>query len=273
MSVTNLSKRRGEILDEIMTHHREQLPKVMAEVSLEDLRAMASLAPPPRDFEAAVRAPGVSLIAECKKASPSKGLLVRHYDPVQLAQTYERAGAQAISVLTDTRHFQGTLAHLRDVREAVRLPVLRKDFMFHPYQLYEARVAGADAVLLITAVLGDNDLAQLQAQARKLGMAVLIEVHTEEELARVLPLAPSMIGVNNRNLQTFEVDFGNTARLRALIPPAIAVVAESGLKTVADVHAMADLGVDAILVGETLVRSKDVAATTRAFSSAGMSVS
>jgi indole-3-glycerol phosphate synthase len=273
MSVTNLSKRRGEILDEIMAHHREQLPKVMAEVPLEDLRAMASLATPPRDFESAVRAPGVSLIAECKKASPSKGLLVRHYDPVQLAQTYERAGAQAISVLTDTRHFQGTLAHLRDVREAVRLPVLRKDFMFHPYQLYEARVAGADAVLLITAVLGDNDLAQLQAQARKLGMAVLIEVHTEEELARVLPLAPSMIGVNNRNLQTFEVDFGNTARLRALIPPAIAVVAESGLKTVADVHAMADLGVDAILVGETLVRSKDVAATTRAFSSAGMSVS
>jgi indole-3-glycerol phosphate synthase len=269
MSVTNLAKRRGEILDEIMAHHREQLPKTMQQVSFEDLRAMTAVAPPPRDFEAAVRAPGVGLIAECKKASPSKGLLVNQYDPVRLARFYERAGARAISVLTDTRHFQGTLEHLRDVREAVRLPVLRKDFIFHPYQVYEARVAGADAILLIAAVLGDADLRQLMALAHKLGMATLVEVHDEADLARVLPLSPAVIGVNNRNLQTFEVDFGNTAQLRAAIPAGIAVVGESGLRTPDDMRAMRDARVDAVLVGETLVRSKDVLATTRAFVVAG----
>ncbi len=269
MSVTNLAKRRGEILDEIMAHHRENLPKVMAAIPFADLRAMASVAPAPRDFEAAVRAPGVSLIAECKKASPSRGLLVHQYDPVRLAKLYEKAGARAVSVLTDTRHFQGTLAHLRDAREAVRVPVLRKDFLFHPYQLYEARVAGADAVLLIAAVLSDAEMRKLLALARKLGMAALVEVHDEAELARVLPLQPSIIGVNNRNLQTFEVDFDNTARLRTLIPAEIAVVGESGLKSPDDVRAMKAAGVDAVLVGETLVRSKDVIATTRSFAAAG----
>ncbi len=269
MSVTNLAKRRGEILDEIMAHHRENLPKVMAAIPFADLRAMASVAPAPRDFEAAVRAPGVSLIAECKKASPSRGLLVHQYDPVRLAKLYEKAGARAVSVLTDTRHFQGTLAHLRDAREAVRVPVLRKDFLFHPYQIYEARVAGADAVLLIAAVLSDAEMRELLALARKLGMAALVEVHDEAELARVLPLQPSIIGVNNRNLQTFEVDFDNTARLRTLIPAEIAVVGESGLKSPDDVRAMKAAGVDAVLVGETLVRSKDVIATTRSFAAAG----
>ena len=269
MSVTNLAKRRGEILDEIMTHHRERLPRLMTEVPLADLRAMAAVAPPPRDFLAAVRAPGVSLIAECKKASPSKGLIVRDYDPVRLARAYEKGGARAISVLTDTRHFQGTLEHLRDVRQAVRLPVLRKDFPFHPYHLYEARVAGADAVLLIAAVLGDSDLADLLALSRRLGMAALVEVHDEAELARVLPLRPELIGVNNRNLQTFEVDFDTTARLRALIPPEITVVGESGLKTADDVAAMRVAGVDAVLVGEALARSKDVVFTARAFVAAG----
>ena len=269
MSVTNLAKRRGEILDEIMAHHRENLPKVMAEVPFEDVRAMASVAPPPRDFEAAVRAAGVSLIAECKKASPSRGLLVHNYDAVRLARLYEKAGARAISVLTDARHFQGALAHLRDARDAVRVPVLRKDFIFHPYQLYEARVAGADAVLLIAAVLGDSELRDLLALSRKLGMAALIEVHDEEELARVVPLQPRLIGINNRDLQTFEIDFGNTARLRALVPPEIAVVGESGLKTPDDVRAMKAAGVDAVLVGEALVRSKDIGGATRAFVAAG----
>jgi len=269
MSVTNLAKRRGEMLDEIMAHHRENLPKVMADVPFADVRAMAAVAPPPRDFAAAVRAPGVSLIAECKKASPSKGLLVHNYDPVRLARLYEKTGARAISVQTDARHFQGALAHLRDVREAVGLPVLRKDFMFHPYQLYEARVAGADAVLLIATVLSDTELRELSALARKLGMAALIEVHSEEELTRVLPLDPAIIGVNNRNLQTFEVDFDNTARLRALIPPAIAVVGESGIKSPDDVRAMRAAAVDAVLVGEALVRSKDIGGMTKALVAAG----
>lgn len=269
MSVTNLAKRRGEMLDEIMAHHRETLPKTMAEVPFADLRAMTAVAPPLRDFEAAIRAPGVSLIAECKKASPSRGLLVNNYDPVRLARLYEKAGARAISVLTDGRHFQGTLEHLRDVREAVRVPVLRKDFIFHPYQLYEARVAGADAVLLIAAVLSDTELRDLLALAKKLGMSALIEVHDEAELARALSLQPGIIGINNRDLQTFEVDFGNTARLRALIPPGIAVVGESGLKTPDDVRAMKSARVDAVLIGESLVRSKDIAGAARSMVEAG----
>jgi len=269
MSVTKLSQRRGTILDEIMAYHREHLPKTMQEVPFEDLRAFASVAPPTRDFYRALKAPGVSLIGECKKASPSKGLLTPHYDPVHLAQAYERAGAKAISVLTDGRHFQGTLEHLRDVKETVRLPVLRKDFIFHPYQVYEARVAGADAILLIAAVLSDSELQALLQLAERLGMHGLVEVHTPAELERVLPLQPRVIGVNNRNLQTFEVDFANTARLRSNIPPEVAVVAESGLKTAADIRQMVAIGVDAVLVGETLVRSKDPYQTARALVTAG----
>ncbi len=272
MSVTNVSKRRGTILDEIMAYHREQLPKIMREVPLEDLRALASVAPPVDDFYAALQASGVSLIAECKKASPSKGLMVPDYNPVKLAQTYMKAGAKAISVLTDGRHFQGSLEHLRDVKEAVakkHIPVLRKDFTFHPYQIYEARAAGADAILLIAAVLSDKEVESLLALTHKLGMNALVEVHTEEELQRMLPLGPRIIGVNNRNLQTFEVDFANTARLRQMIPSDVVTVGESGLKTEDDVKAMLNIGVDAILVGETLVKSKDLYGTVARFVKAG----
>lgn len=280
MSVSNLSKRRGTILDEIMAYHREQLPKTMRDVPLADLRAFASVAPPTLDFYASLKAPGVSLIAECKKASPSKGLLVSRYDAVALAESYVRAGASAISVLTDARHFQGSLEDLRNVKEATQrlkapasgqrgVPVLRKDFIFDPYQVYEARVAGADAVLLIAAVLSDSELGSLLALTRQLGMEALLEVHTQEELERVLPLGPRVVGVNNRNLQTFEVDFENTARLRAAIPPEVVVVGESGLKTPDDVRHMASIGVDAVLVGETLVKSKDIYKTVRALVEAG----
>lgn len=269
MSVTNLAKRRGTILDEIMAYHREQLPKIMRETPLENLRAFAAVSPPPLDFAAALRQPGVSLIAECKKASPSKGLIAPNYDPVRLAKTYQKAGAAAVSVLTDGRHFQGSLEHLRDVKESIRLPVLRKDFIFHPYQVYEARTAGADALLLIAAVLSKTEMRDLLALTHKLGMNALVEVHTAEELAAVLPVQPRIIGVNNRNLQTFKVDFENTARLRDQIPPEIAVVAESGLKTAVDVQQMAAIGVDAVLVGETLVRSKNTLETAKTFVKAG----
>lgn len=272
MSVTKLAQRRGTILDEIMTFHRENLPKIMREIPLADLRALASVAPPTLDFYAALKKPGVSLIAECKKASPSKGLIVPHYDAVEIAKAYAKAGASAISVLTDGRHFQGSLADLRDVKEAVgkkKVPVLRKDFIFDPYQVYEARVAGADALLLIASVLGDTDLKELLTLTHRLEMNALIEVHTEAELARVLPLQPRIVGVNNRNLQTFEVDFDNTARLRQQIPAEVVTVGESGIKTAADVRKMAQIGVDAILVGETLVKSKDVYKTTAEFVRAG----
>lgn len=269
MSVSKIAKQRGEILDEIMRHQREQLPRTMQDVPLADLRALVALAPPPRDFYAALKAPGVSLIAECKKASPSKGLMAPDYDAVRLARTYEKAGARAISVLTDSRFFQGSLSDLRDVSEAVKIPVLRKDFIFDPYQVYEARAAGADALLLIASVLGSSDMAALLALTDKLGMSALVEVHTAEEVERVLPLGPRIIGVNNRNLQTFQVDFANTARLRSLIPPEIAVVGESGVKTATDVQVMADSGVDAILVGETLVKSADPLQTAKMLVAAG----
>jgi indole-3-glycerol phosphate synthase len=271
MSVSNLSKRRGTMLDEIMRFHRAQLPKIKRRIPLEDLRALASVAPVPVDFAAALtRKPGVALIAECKKASPSKGLMVRDYDPVALARRYVKLGAAAISVLTDGRHFQGDLSHLRDVKEALPgTPVLRKDFIFDPYQLYEARAAGADAVLLIAAVLSGNQLRDLHAETEALGMQALVEVHTEEELGRALAANPRVIGVNNRDLQTFTVDFDNTARLRQQIPAGIATVAESGLKTPADMRAMAEIGVDAVLVGETLVTSKNLDETMRALLAAG----
>ncbi|MDA0246132.1 MAG: indole-3-glycerol phosphate synthase TrpC [Chloroflexi bacterium] len=271
MSVSNKMIERGKILDAIMLHHREQLPKTMREITYENVRAFASVAPRARDFQAALSLPGVSLIAECKKASPSKGLLMNRYNAAELAVTYEKAGARAISVLTDTRHFQGTLEDLRNVRERVKVPVLRKDFIFHPYQVYESRSAGADAILLIAAVLGDGDIRELMAISHKLGMGVLVEVHTEEELGRMLALEPrpSIIGINNRNLQTFEVDFENTARLRRLIPADVVVVGESGLKTAADVQMMRDMGVDAILVGETFVKSKNAYQKAQEFVAAG----
>lgn len=275
MSVSKQSRQRGEILDAIMRYHREQLPKIMRATPLSDLRALASMAPPPADFAKALQHEGVSLIAECKKASPSKGLIARNYDAVSLALQYARAGASAISVLTDARHFQGSLEDLRDVREALDaregrdIPVLRKDFIFHEYQVYEARAAGADAVLLIAAVLGGNDLEALLEVTHALGMEALVEVHTADELAKVLPLGPRVVGVNNRNLQTFEVDFENTARLRDAIPPDVVVVAESGIQSPEDVQRLAQMGVDAILVGESLVRSKDPQVAARALVRAG----
>ncbi len=280
MSVTNTARRRGTILDEIMAYHRQQLPKIKREVPLEDLRAFARVAPPALSFFDVLNAPGVTLIAECKKASPSKGLMVRDYDPVKLATTYARAGAGAISVLTDGRHFQGSLEDLRNVKEAMvrfsanqsresGIPVLRKDFIFDEYQVYEARVAGADAILLIAAVLADSEIQKLLKLTRRLGMEALVEVHTDHELERMLNLDARVIGVNNRNLQTFEVDFDNTMRLRKMIPKHIVAVGESGLKTAADVQKMREIGVNAILVGETLVKSKDVFKTAKAFVSAG----
>jgi indole-3-glycerol phosphate synthase len=268
MSVSKVARRRGEILDEILAYHRERLPKVMREVPLEDLRAFASVAPPPLDFFAALKSPGISLIAECKKASPSKGLLVPNYDPLGLAQIYTRAGASAVSVLTDKRHFQGSLEDLRGIKEEMlddwgtgfnrKIPLLRKDFIFHPYQIYESRVAGADALLLIVRVLADSELRDLLRLTHKLGMQALVEVHTVDEMVRALAANPKIIGVNNRNLQTFEVDFENTARLRGMVPSDIIIVGESGIKNADDVAKMAEIGVDAVLVGESLVRSSDV---------------
>lgn len=257
------------VLDKIMLYKREELPRRKREVAESDLRAALYLAPPPRDFVAALRQPGLSLIAECKKASPSKGVLRNGYDPVALARSYEAHGARAISVLTDIKFFQGKIEDLVAVRQAVKLPVLRKDFIFDSYQLIEARAAGADAILLIAALLKGNLLRDLRLEAEALGMQALVEVHDEEEVAHALESGAKVVGVNNRDLRFFEVDFETTARLRPFIPDTCVLVAESGIHTPEDVQRLAEMGADAMLVGERLVKAKDVGARVRELVEAG----
>jgi indole-3-glycerol phosphate synthase len=264
------------ILDRIVDYKRtEELPRRMRELPMEAMQACAAAAPAPRDFIAGLRsAPGVALIAEVKQASPSKGLLRPDFDPVQLAATYASHGAAALSVLTDEPFFQGSLAYLAQIRQRLALPLeggeqprlvplLRKDFIIHPYQVYEARAAGADALLLIAAILSEADLAQLLSLTRTLGMTGLVEVTSREELARVLPLAPLLVGVNNRDLRDFSVNLNTCLTLRPLVPPDICLVAESGIHTRADVARLAAAGVDAVLVGEALVTAPDVGAKVR----------
>jgi indole-3-glycerol phosphate synthase len=253
------------ILDRIVEHKRGELAAAIARAPLAEMQARAETAPTPRDFAAALAGPAVGVIAEVKKASPSKGVLRPGLDPVALARAYAGAGACAISVLTDEKHFQGTLHHLAAVREALPdgPPLLRKDFLFDVYQLYEARAAGADAVLLIAAILETPLLAGLIAAARNLGLTPLVEVHDEAEVERALKAGASVLGVNNRDLRTFEVDLSTTERLRPLIPDTCTLVSESGIFTRADIERLAAVGVNAVLIGEALVTAADPAAKLR----------
>lgn len=250
---------------EILAHKRTEI----ARLNLEALRAQAEAAPPPRDFLAAVTPPAGApprLIAEIKRASPSRGPLAPHLDLGQLAEAYTANGAAALSVLTDEKFFRGRLEDLRAVRHVHHTPVplLRKDFMLAPEQLYEARAAGADAILLIVAALEDPALHALHALAQALGLTALVEAHTADEVARAVRIpGVRLIGLNNRDLTTFEISLATTLRLRPLIPAGITVVAESGLFTAADVAAVAAVGVHAILVGEALVTAPDIAAKVR----------
>ncbi len=251
------------ILDRIIAHKWVEVAERQAVMPLAEVRRRAEAQARPRDFAGALAGPGIALIAEVKKASPSKGLLRADFEPVDLAQIYAAHGARAISVLTDERFFQGRLDYLTAIRDTVPLPCLRKDFVVDPYQVYEARAAGADAVLLIAAILERHQLRDLQALVWELGMAALVEVHDEGELETALWAQPRLIGINNRDLKTFEVDLGVTLRLRPRIPGGTIVVAESGIRTRADVRQLADAGVDAILVGEALVVADDVGAKVR----------
>ena len=253
----------GTILDEIMEWKRGEVARCKRTKPQQAVQAEAASASSPRGLATALRSPGVSLIAEVKRASPSKGLLRPDLDPVALARAYEANGAAAVSVLTDQRFFQGSLDDLRAIRQSVGLPVLRKDFTLDPYQVYEARAAGADAVLLIVAALGNDGLRALYGLTVELGMDALVEVHNEAELERALAIKPRIVGVNNRDLRTFEVDLGTTARLRLQVPGDTVIVAESGVRSRADVMRLAELGVDAILVGESLVRAEDTGKKVR----------
>jgi indole-3-glycerol phosphate synthase len=276
-SKLDIKKHKGQVLDEIMAWKRQEVPKQMEAAPLAQVKAFANLTPKPLDFAAALTAePGASLIAEVKRASPSKGLIAREWDPARIAETYARNGAAAISCLTDLRFFQGQLSYLTDIKEELRLkglktPVLRKEFIYHEYQIHEARMAGSDAILLIMAVLGDREVRDLLQLTHQLGMQALVEVHDEEEVERALAAGAQIIGVNNRNLKTFEVDIENTARLRKVIPADRILVGESGIRSTDDVRRMADMGCDAILVGETFCKLPQIerGAKVREFVEAG----
>jgi indole-3-glycerol phosphate synthase len=231
------------------------------------VETLAHQMPPARDFVAALHKSTVALIAEVKKASPSKGILIEDFDPVAIGKTYADNGAAAISVLTDEQFFQGHLDYMRAVRAAVNVPVLRKDFVIDAYQVYEARAAEADAVLLIVMALEDALLADLHTLIGELGMAALVEVHNEAEMERALKIGATLIGINNRDLKSFHQDLNVTARLASLAPPTVTLVAESAIRDAADVRRMGSYGAHAVLVGESLVKADNMALQVRDFSS------
>ena len=252
------------VLDTIVAHKRDEVATRRAALGDAELAARIATASAPRGFRAALEtAPGHALIAEVKKASPSKGLIRADFDPPAHARAYQAGGAACLSVLTDERFFQGADDYLVAARSAVSIPVIRKDFMVDPWQAAESRALGADAILLIVAALDDMALAEIEAAAIEQGMDVLVEVHDEAELERALKLRSRLIGCNNRDLRDFSVDVTRSYRLKALVPADCTFVAESGLSTRADLEAMAAHGVRCFLIGEALMRQPDVEAATR----------
>jgi indole-3-glycerol phosphate synthase len=252
-------------LEEICAHKREEVAARKVRTSVAELEQRAAGQSPPRGFRRALdEAPGFGLIAEIKKASPSKGLIRADFDPPAHARAYAAGGAACLSVLTDEHYFQGADDYLVAARAACGLPVLRKDFMVDPWQVAEARALGADAILIIVAALSNAQMAEIEAAAIEHGMDALIEVHDAAELDRALRLQSRLIGVNNRDLRDFSVDFARTYELVGRAPPGCTFVAESGLASHADLAAMAEHGVRCFLVGEALMRQADVEAATRA---------
>lgn len=254
----------SSILQKIVKTKWEEVAIAKGKRPLEGLKRDVAAASPPRDFLGALAGHArMRLIAEVKKASPSKGVIREPFDPVAIALGYQAGGAAALSVLTDVSYFQGSLDYLRKIRQVVDLPVLRKDFLVDPYQVWEAREAGADAVLLIAECLAPEMLRELYELTCELGMTALIEIHSQGNLAPVLALGPKLIGVNNRNLDTFTVDLGHVVRMRGLIPPEITLVGESGISTHGDVAYLKENHISAILVGESLMRQPDVEVAVR----------
>lgn len=250
------------ILDEIVEKRKGQLQREKENFSLEEIKEMAlnsnrtSL-----DFKAALKAGGISIISEVKKASPSKGIISEDFHPKEQAKAYEKAGANAISCLTEEHYFQGAAKYLADIRASVSLPILRKDFIFDEYQIYEAKVLGADAVLLIAAILEEEEIHKFYQMAKSLGLYCLTEVHNEEELQKVTRCKCDIIGINNRDLKSFDVDLNTTKNLAAKVPYEAVLVSESGMKDGSDIKTVKEYGADAVLIGETLMRSGNIKKT------------
>ena len=251
----------ADILERILARKREELEAARAKVPLAEMQRRAAAAPPPRDFAGAIAAKIAAgqpaVIAEIKQASPSRGLLREDFEPAAIARSYEKAGAACLSVLTDRDFFRGDPAHLTQARAACGLPVLRKDFLTEPYQVFESRAHGADCILLIAAAVSRQDMQGLEASARLLGMAVLVEVHDERELEAALALDTPLLGINNRDLRSFETRLETTLGLLPKVPQGRIVVTESGIRAPEDVRRMRAGGVHAFLVGEAFMRARD----------------
>ena len=253
----------SDFLETILTHKREEIRLEQRRNTLERLRERPLFCEPRRSLVSALRVNGISVIAEIKKASPSKGVIRPSLDHTQIARQYADGGASALSILTDVRFFQGKLFFVEDIRSVVSLPLLRKDFIIDSYQLYESKSYGSDAVLLIAAALDHNHLCELHDEASELGLECLVEVHSEQEIASLAGINVRLIGVNNRNLSTFETDLSTSIRLRTLLPKNAIAVSESGINTAGDLKSLAGHGYDAVLIGETLMKSDDPGRTLR----------
>jgi indole-3-glycerol phosphate synthase len=251
------------ILHKIVADKRLEVEQKKGQVPLTSLKEAIGRRPAPLDFAAALRGNDMKLIAEVKKASPSRGVLKADFDPVALAIAYAQGGAAAVSVLTEEKYFQGSLEYLPAIRQVVNIPLLRKDFIYDEYQVYESAAYGADAILLITSILEKGQLELLLELGRSLGLDCLVEVHNEEELMAALLAGAAIIGINNRDLDTFSVDINTTRRLRLLVPAEYIVVSESGIKDRNDIGKMKECKVNAVLVGEALVTAADIPASMK----------
>ncbi len=246
------------ILDELAAYAKERVANAKKIISADEIKEKA-LALPKKDFsfEKALKKDDISFICECKKASPSKGLIAPDFPYLQIAREYEEAGADCISVLTEPKWFLGSDDYLREITKAVKIPCIRKDFTVDEYMIYEGRILGASAVLLICSILSDEQLEKYMKVCDDLGLSALVETHDEEEIKRAIKIGARVIGVNNRNLKDFSVDTGNSGRLRDLVPDDIVFVSESGIKDAEDIRTLRKAGVNAVLVGEALMREKD----------------